>query len=220
MTDHAHSKARALVASAALAVGLTVGGGLIGASPAAAETPVDRCGSQGTEWVPDRGPGFDFADSCHRHDLCYGNKPHGAGSAGRKACDQEFLRDAYGQCADGRGIIGRLWCQDVADNYYVGIRIGGGGPFDRAEPPVGIVIVGEPETVPYNPTVTVGEPEPVRDDEGDDSGSESTGGGGGGGGRGGGYYGGGFGGWGSFGGGGGSSSGGTVTVGEPETVQE
>lgn len=202
MTDKPRSRFRSLASMATLALALTAGGAAM-ASPASAETPIDRCGSQGTEWVPDRGPGFDFADSCHRHDLCYGLKPHGDSSAGRKACDREFLDDAYAQCNDGRGAAARFWCQDMADNFYVGIRIFGGGPFDRAQPPVGTVTVGEPETVPYNPTVTVGEPETI-----------SVGGGGGGGG-------------GPLGGGGvligGSSSGGktpNVTVGEPETVAE
>jgi len=200
------SRLRGVAAGSALALTLTVGGAVLGASPASAQ-PVDRCGSQGTEWVPDRGPGFDFADSCRLHDLCYGIKPYGSSSAGRKACDREFLDNAYDQCS-GRGTAGRLWCQDMADHYYLGIRIGGGGPFDRATPPVGTVTVGEPETVPYNPTVTVGEPEPVR-------------GGGGGGGGGGGYHGGGGGN--AFGFSGGGSSGTrtpTVTVGEPETVKE
>lgn len=204
MTVKPHSKLRALVAGTTLAVALGIGGAVFGANPVAADQPIDRCGSDGTEWVPDRGPGFDFAESCRLHDICYGVKPYGSSSAGRKACDRDFLRNAYAQCNDGRGVAGGLWCQEVADNYYVGIRFFGGGPFDRAQPPTGTVTVGEPETVPYNPTVTVGEPEVIR-----------GGGGGGGFGGGGGPIGGG-----SYGGSSGGGKTGTVTVGEPETVKE
>lgn len=191
------TSSRRAVGVAAFAAAVTLGSGLLGASPAAAQSPPDRCGSpsSGTEWIPDRGPGWDFNDACHNHDRCYEFKPYGNSAAGRLGCDRDFYEDALRSC--GGGIL----CRDISDLYYLGVRIGGGDPFRDAEPPTGTVTVGEPETVPYNPRVTVGEPEPIPS----------------GGGGGGGYVGGG----GGFIGGGSSGGGrtGTVTVGEPEPVE-
>ncbi|QGG94209.1 phospholipase A2 [Actinomarinicola tropica] len=168
---------------------------VIGASPADAQ-PVDRCGSAGTEWVPDSGAGFDFNEACRLHDHCYGIKPHGAGSSGRLACDREFLNHMRFSCAAIHGpMVGSSPCLTLADLYYLGVRVGGTTPFEEAEVPTGHVEVGPVE--------------PIRDEP-----PASSGGGGGG------YGGGGGGGWigGGFGGGGGGTPTGTVTVGEPETV--
>lgn len=197
---------RRVLGTAAFAAAVTLGSGLLGASPAAAQAPADQCGSasNGTEWIPDRGPGWDFAGACQVHDACYGSKPYGSDSVGRHACDLEFLDNARNSCGGG---VGGFACRDVADHYYLGIRIGAGGAFDDARPPIPIVTVGEPETVPPTPIVTVGEPETIP-----------TGGGGGGGGYTGGYGGGGYLGGGSS--GGSSGGGGIVTVGEPEMVDQ
>lgn len=200
MNTHPRRRLRALAAGAALTLSLGAGSFLAGSAPAAA-APVDHCGSDGTEWVPDRGPGFDFAESCRNHDLCYGSKPYGSSPGGRAACDYAMAVDTYDHCRGRDGIVSGMWCTFVADLYYTGVRVGGAGPFERAQPPTGTVIVGPIETLPPpppEPKVTVGEPEVIR----------------GGGGRGG------IGGGGGGPIGGGSLPTGTVTVGEPETVEE
>lgn len=207
----------------ALSATAVVGLGVLDASPAAAEVPRDRCGSptNGTEWVPDRGPGFDFNEACHRHDLCYEHKPHGGGAAGRAACDGAMLSDMYWSCAARPSAP---WCQDVADLYYWFVDRGGEEAFEAAHPPTPIVTVGPVEGIPLTPIVTVG-PEEWLPPEGTVTVGEpetipSGGGGGGGyGGSGGGYGGGFIGGGGTGSGGGGGTRTGTVTVGEPETVQ-
>lgn len=187
---HRPGRIRARLAALVLTVSAALGAmAVVGATPVDAQ-PVDRCGSAGTEWVPDRGSGFDFNRACHVHDLCYGLKPYGTGSEGRLGCDREFLMNMRASCHISQGpMVGYTPCLALADLYYGGVRFGGVVPFDRAEPPTG--------------TVTVGPLEPVRD--------EAPTGGGGGGAVGGG-------GWGFIGGGGGTPSG-TVTVGEPEPVE-
>lgn len=198
MNTRPRKRLRALAAGAALTLSLGATSLLAGSAPAAA-APVDHCGSDGSEWVPDRGPGFDFAESCRRHDLCYGSKPYGGSPAGRAQCDLDMASDTYDHCRSSGGVVRGMWCIFVADLYYTGVRIGGGGPFQRAEPPTGTVTVGPIEPIRPEPKVTVGEPEVIRG-----GGGGPLGGGGGG----------------PIGGGGGSLPSGTVKVGEPETVEE
>lgn len=178
--------------AALLALGLALGVWVADATPAGAQA-VDHCGSDGTEWVPDRGSGFDFGHACLRHDLCYGLKPHGDGSDGRLACDREFLQEMRMACAVQAGpYLGPTPCASLADLYYGAVRLFGGTPFEQAETPTG--------------TVTIGGLEPIRDDE------PSGGGGGGGHVGGGGVV--------VVGGGGGGTPTGTVTVGDPEPVEQ
>lgn len=183
---------RARAAAVVLVMAGSIGLGVVaGASPAGAQG-ADHCGSSGTEWVPDRGSGFDFGEACRRHDFCYGMKPYGAGPAGRLGCDREFHGNMRATCAMTHGpVVGASPCLTLADLYYLGVRGGGGTPFEQAEEPTG--------------TVEVGPLEVIRDEA-------PTGGGGGGGYGGGGFF---------FlgGGGGGSTPTGTVTVGQPETVE-
>lgn len=191
MNVRPRTRLRSLAAGALLSLSLGAGSMIAVSAPASA-APVDHCGSEGTEWVPDRGPGFDFAESCRRHDLCYGSKPYGSSPKGRAACDYDMAVDTYDHCRSKGGTARGMWCIFVADVYYTGVRIGGAGPFRRAQPPTGTVVVGPIENLPPkspNPTVTVGAPEVIR------------------------------GGGGSPGGGGGGPIG-RVTVGEPETVEE
>lgn len=156
------------VAVIAVTGALAIGPGLIGtnsanAAPAGA-TKVDQCGSQGTEWVPDRGPGFDFADPCRRHDTCYGTQPYGRSDAGRKACDDDFLRNARQSCSarNGTWTPTNAACRNVAADYYSGLRWFGGKAFYRVKP--------------KNPTVTVGPPKQIH--PGGHSGGGAVGGGG------------------------------------------
>lgn len=189
----------------ALTATVSVGSGLIGASPAAAQNPPDRCGSpsNNTEWVPDRGPFWDFNEACHAHDICYEDKPHGTGPEGRLACDLAFREDARNSCASRGNAWARYECRIIAIDYYNVVRWRAADAFEAATPPTGTVTVGPIEQVPATPTVTVGEPETIP----------SGGGGGGGGYGGGGFIGGGF-----IGGGGGGGTP-TVTVGPIEQVE-
>jgi hypothetical protein len=162
--------ARAVLAIA-LGGALALGAGALTATSATAAVPtggppapisqadrVDQCGSQGSEWVPDRGPTFDFRDACRRHDICYGTQPYGSNNAGRKACDAEFLRNASKSCAaHNRFAPSVAACTRIAAVYYRGLRLFGGKAFNRAK----------------NPTVTVGPPEQIH--EGGNSGGRSSG---------------------------------------------
>lgn len=123
---------RQLVAGASVAVGLGVGGAALASpSPVAAHEPR----TNGCTLSPDSGYApvyYNFHEACDEHDLCYGGHLRGDGSAGRRACDNEFRTDMRRWCAeryDGwweRPL--RSNCYGVAEVYYQAVRAFG-GPF-------------------------------------------------------------------------------------------
>lgn len=122
--------AMSLLATLMAAVSL-VSANVVTAAPAAAHG--DACSE-----VPDKGPFFNFHDACHNHDNCYFHKPHGNNSAGRKQCDEEFLKDMRNYC----GRVYNKWyekpskqiCKGIAWSYYVGVRNYGSKYFYQAGP--------------------------------------------------------------------------------------
>lgn len=78
----------------------------------------------GCSFSPDSGPYFNFHNSCDRHDLCYRYKYYGNSSAGRKGCDDRFLRDMRASCTN-KTAFGRTSCRGTAAVYYRAVRAAG-----------------------------------------------------------------------------------------------
>lgn len=87
---------------------------------------------------PDRGwypTYYDFKQQCNRHDYCYDEMWYGNSEAGRKACDDTFLREMVGWCS---GYYRAWWlavqrnqCAGVAGVYYVAVRNLGSSYFNN-----------------------------------------------------------------------------------------
>lgn len=117
------------MAAATLTTGVGVG---IGSGVVEAHGP----GTNGCTLSPDSSyvpVYYNFHNSCDTHDLCYLNKPFGNSSAGRKACDDQFLGNMRGWCA---GYYSRWYqaplrsvCNGVANTYYTAVRTFGGAFF-------------------------------------------------------------------------------------------
>ena len=122
---------RRLLVTVWLASGLSGGAVLAVTCVASAHDP----GTNGCTLAPDSGNVpvyYNFHRACDRHDLCYGHKPYGDTSAGRKACDDAFRVRMYGWC---NGYYDAWWqsparvaCRGVANVYYTAVRTFG-GPF-------------------------------------------------------------------------------------------
>ncbi|KAG0639380.1 prokaryotic phospholipase A2-domain-containing protein [Tuber brumale] len=72
---------------------------------------------------PDKPAGFNFLDSCKRHDFGYRNykKQHRFTEANRKRVDDNFKKDLYKECSEHFGPIGSA-CRRIADTYYAAVR--------------------------------------------------------------------------------------------------
>ncbi|APU13966.1 MULTISPECIES: phospholipase [Actinoalloteichus] len=78
--------------------------------------------SDGCSWSPDQPFGYEFLNSCHRHDFGYRNyKLQGRFTeANRLRIDDKFRSDMYSVCGGG-------WtCERTADVYYYAVRNFGG----------------------------------------------------------------------------------------------
>jgi hypothetical protein len=69
--------------------------------------------------------GFNFLDSCKRHDFGYNNYSdlgmlHGAH---RRKIDDNFRQDLHTMC---NSVNHRHTCLKIADGYFTGVRVGGG----------------------------------------------------------------------------------------------
>ena len=76
-----------------------------------------------------------FKGACNRHDYCYDELWYGGGESGRKACDDNFLREMNGWC---NAQYPSLWqtfmrnqCKGVALVYYAAVRNLGQPYFDN-----------------------------------------------------------------------------------------
>ncbi len=109
------------IAAVALTAGTTLGGAVLTDAP-----PVAAHGDACTA-VPDSGWGFNFHNSCHTHDWCYGAKPYGRSEWGRYRCDLDFLYNMRAQCRAQYAWYNptRAYCYGVAETYYNGVRVGG-----------------------------------------------------------------------------------------------
>ncbi|KAG0127372.1 prokaryotic phospholipase A2-domain-containing protein [Tuber indicum] len=76
---------------------------------------------------PDKPAGFNFLDSCKRHDFGYRNykKQHRFTAGNRKRVDDNFKKDLYKECSKHFGPIGSA-CRRIADTYYAAVRRFGG----------------------------------------------------------------------------------------------
>ncbi|MFC1736334.1 phospholipase A2, partial [Candidatus Hydrogenedentota bacterium] len=88
----------------------------------------DYCGSDGSEWVPDKPGGFDFRWACKKHDDCYGDCE---GQPSKWSCDWQFLKDMLDYCST-EPIWRRDDCQAWAIIYFSGVRDFAGSDFERA----------------------------------------------------------------------------------------
>ncbi|OAA33338.1 secretory phospholipase A2 [Moelleriella libera RCEF 2490] len=85
--------------------------------------------SDGCSLSPDKPAGFDFTESCYRHDFAYRNTKAQNRFTGtmRKSIDVNFRKDLYNYCrqfatASGWFNSRQARCRRVADFYYVAVR--------------------------------------------------------------------------------------------------
>lgn len=81
----------------------------------------------GCSYSPDEPFGYNFLDSCKRHDFGYRNyKAQGRFTdSNRLRIDNNFKSDLYNECAKYSGISSGL-CKGTADTYYAAVREFGG----------------------------------------------------------------------------------------------
>ncbi|MCP2334454.1 phospholipase [Actinoalloteichus caeruleus] len=84
--------------------------------------------SDGCSYSPDEPFGYEFLNSCHRHDFGYRNYKlqNRFTSANRKAIDDRFRDDMYSVCSSAV-------CRRTADVYYWAVRAFGGSGTTTAE---------------------------------------------------------------------------------------
>lgn len=88
--------------------------------------------SDGCSSSPDDPLGFDFLQSCERHDFGYRNyKAQGRFDAGKASIDNNFKSDMYNQCAS-EGDLEEV-CDGVADLYYEAVVVFGSKMKERSE---------------------------------------------------------------------------------------
>ncbi|RPA95495.1 phospholipase A2 group [Choiromyces venosus 120613-1] len=79
---------------------------------------------------PDKPAGFNFLDSCKRHDFGYRNykKQRCFTDANRKRVDDNFKKDLYKECSKYSGLQSYkgVACRRLADTYYAAVRTFGG----------------------------------------------------------------------------------------------
>jgi hypothetical protein len=95
-------------------------------SPSCCDWTTDGCSK-----APDKFRDFSFTRACHRHDFGYRNskKQKRFTEALRKKIDDQFKKDLYGLCDKApKGAV--KGCKTLADTYYAGVRICGGGVCD------------------------------------------------------------------------------------------
>ncbi len=139
MSGITRARGAAVLAVAIVAVAMFVPADSVSSSMVDAfaprEVPIDTfydpaasmngCGSQGADGidVPDSFLGIvDFGDACDKHDACYGTE-----GMSRSACDEQMLRDTLEACGLVPG------CASMAVAYYLGVRAGGGQPYDDGQ---------------------------------------------------------------------------------------
>ena len=117
-----------LLATLMLAAGLVV-------MQAVTATPASAHGNACTG-APDRGPNYDFHQSCHNHDDCYYHKPHGPDHIGRIICDSNFYVDMHDSCDQlhATASLQHQDCYRTAKLYFNIVSGLGGFFFDRAGP--------------------------------------------------------------------------------------
>ncbi|KAI5853274.1 phospholipase A2 group [Morchella snyderi] len=81
----------------------------------------------GCSYSPDRPAGFNFLDSCKRHDFGYRNfkAQNRLTDANRLAIDNNFKKDLYNECGK-QGFLKQGVCEGIADVYYEAVRAFGG----------------------------------------------------------------------------------------------
>ncbi|KAF2177764.1 hypothetical protein K469DRAFT_528671, partial [Zopfia rhizophila CBS 207.26] len=81
-------------------------------------------GSDGCSSSPDNPFGFDFLQSCQRHDFGYRNykKQNRFTDAGKARIDSNFKSDMYNQCSTEGGAFEVAACKGVADVYYEAVK--------------------------------------------------------------------------------------------------
>jgi RHS repeat-associated protein len=86
---------------------------------------VDPSGLHGNvcSWSPDRPFGFNFHDSCHKHDFCYRVLRPQWGTD-RGTCDSWFRQDLDDYC-DTKSGFSRWSCRRTSNGYYNYVRIFG-----------------------------------------------------------------------------------------------
>ena len=78
--------------------------------------------SDGCTDAPDDPLGFDFLQSCQRHDFGYRNyKAQGRFDAGKPSIDSNFKKDMDNVCST-ESELKKLLCDGVADVYYEAVK--------------------------------------------------------------------------------------------------
>lgn len=114
-----------LLATTMMAGAVTVAAPLVEtASPVSAHG--DAC-----SFSPESGLYWNFHNSCHTHDWCYGAKPYGRSEWGRYRCDVDFLNNMRSSCRSRYAWYDprRALCYNAATVYYTAVRNFGGPAF-------------------------------------------------------------------------------------------
>ncbi|MDP0490673.1 MAG: RHS repeat-associated core domain-containing protein [Verrucomicrobiota bacterium JB023] len=89
------------------------------------------CGAEGGISFSDNPGRANFKPCCNEHDKCYATC-----GADKDKCDQDFRKCMRKACAtvyERWNIPGRAACYIVAHSYYVAVKNGGGGAYERAQ---------------------------------------------------------------------------------------
>ncbi|KAF2275466.1 uncharacterized protein EI97DRAFT_459370 [Westerdykella ornata] len=88
-------------------------------NPSSLDWSSDGCSSS-----PDNPFGFDFINSCYRHDFGYRNykKQSRFTSANKAKIDSNFRSDMYAQCENEGNAFEVAACKGVADVYYNAVK--------------------------------------------------------------------------------------------------
>ncbi|KAF2261739.1 hypothetical protein CC78DRAFT_447596, partial [Lojkania enalia] len=80
--------------------------------------------SDGCSSSPDNPFGFNFVQSCHRHDFGYRNykKQNRFTTANKARIDDNFKADMYAQCETEGGAFEVAACKGVANVYYEAVK--------------------------------------------------------------------------------------------------
>ena len=91
-------------------------------------TPLPPGGDQCSLGAPDYVAGlYDFSWACYAHDVCYQNHQLNGVSRTRRNCDDIMLAKMVAECdtRHGRWNPKRYVCRDVADHYWLAVRLVG-----------------------------------------------------------------------------------------------
>jgi len=119
---------------------------------AAKDPPYLIWDDSGCTFSPDKPLGFNFLDSCKRHDFGYRNykQQDRFTEPNRKRIDDNFKKDLYNECSK-YGVPGSWECRGLANVYYQAVRMFGRLPWPQASRGDVTLEIGEEGTYRLGP---------------------------------------------------------------------